>query len=52
MIYKKQFVLLFCSNVMVMGRVRIISDVSVRVGIRLITFIWSCTSFLAPKTNG
>lgn len=23
-----------------------------RVGSRLIAFIWSCTNFLAPKTNG
>lgn len=52
MIYKKQFVLLFCSSVVVIGRVRIISDASVRVEIGLITFIWSCTSFLVPKTNG
>lgn len=29
------------------SRMRIIVEV-----IKLITFIWSCTKFLAPKTNG
>lgn len=34
------------------GRVRTVSDMSIIVGNRFITFIWSCTNFLVPKTNG
>ena len=37
----------------IIGRVRIINDVVANVGSSmLITFIWSCTNFLAPKANG
>lgn len=34
------------------GATRIISDRSIVDGTRFITFIWSCTNFLVPKTNG
>lgn len=34
------------------GNTRIISDSSIRVENRFITFTWSCTKFLVPKTNG
>lgn len=34
------------------GYIRIISVIRVREGYKLITFIWSCTNFLAPKANG
>lgn len=34
------------------GIVRIRSDNSVEETNRFITFIWSCTNFLVPKTNG
>lgn len=36
----------------IMGRVRIVRDMSIIVGSGFITFIWSCTNFLVPKTNG
>lgn len=37
----------------IMGKVRMINEVVAIVGSSvLITFIWSCTNFLAPKTNG
>ena len=35
-----------------MGAVNRVRVVSAREGNRFITFIWSCTNFLAPKTNG
>lgn len=35
-----------------MGRVRMSIVKADRVENRLIAFIWSCTNFLAPKTNG
>lgn len=34
------------------GNVNIDSDVIMEEVNRLITFIWSCTNFLVPKTNG
>lgn len=34
------------------GRTKIIIDTATEVENKLITFIWSCTNFLAPKTNG
>lgn len=34
------------------GKVRIIRDIIVVEEYRFITFIWSCTNFLVPKTNG
>lgn len=34
------------------GNVNIDSDVIIEEVNRLITFIWSCTNFLVPKTNG
>ena len=38
--------------VIMMGVVSRITVVSVREENRFITFIWSCTNFLVPKTNG
>ena len=38
--------------VVMMGAVSKIRVVSVREENRFITFIWSCTNFLVPKTNG
>lgn len=35
-----------------MGRVRIVIVVIIMGENMLITFIWSCTNFLVPKTNG
>lgn len=35
-----------------MGNVRAVNDVMVKQENRFITFIWSCTNFLAPKANG
>lgn len=37
---------------MMMGRNRMDTVVSIEKVNRFITFIWSCTNFLAPKTNG
>lgn len=37
---------------MVIGIMRIISESRELIGRILITFIWSCTNFLVPKTNG
>ena len=36
----------------IMGAVSRARVVSVREENRFITFIWSCTNFLVPKTNG
>ena len=38
--------------VIIIGRVSISSVTSIAEVNRLITFIWSCTNFLVPKTNG
>lgn len=38
--------------VMIMGRVSMKSIIMVRGANELITFTWSCTNFLVPKTNG
>lgn len=35
-----------------MGMIKIIMVVNIRGENALITFIWSCTNFLVPKTNG
>jgi hypothetical protein len=35
-----------------MGSVMIVNDKSIVDEVRFITFIWSCTNFLVPKTNG
>lgn len=35
-----------------MGATSIVSSSMVDSAIRFITFIWSCTKFLAPKANG
>lgn len=35
-----------------MGRVNINSVTRIEEVNKLITFIWSCTNFLVPKTNG
>lgn len=35
-----------------MGIVNSSRVISVKEANRFITFIWSCTNFLAPKTNG
>lgn len=35
-----------------MGAVNRVRVVSAREENRFITFIWSCTNFLVPKTNG
>lgn len=35
-----------------MGNIRINSVSKVKEVNRFITFIWSCTKFLVPKTNG
>mgnify|MGYP006880512411 CR=1 FL=1 len=35
-----------------MGTVKMSRDSSVEEVYRFITFIWSCTNFLVPKTNG
>lgn len=34
------------------GKVSVMSDISMREENMFITFIWSCTNFLVPKTNG
>lgn len=34
------------------GKVKIISVIKVKEANIFITFIWSCTNFLVPKTNG
>lgn len=34
------------------GRVRMVRDRMIVEENRFITFIWSCTNFLVPKTNG
>lgn len=34
------------------GRVSIVSDRIIEIENRFITFIWSCTNSLVPKTNG
>lgn len=34
------------------GYIRIVSVIRVKEENKLITFIWSCTNFLAPKANG
>lgn len=34
------------------GKSKMISDIRVKEESRFITFIWSCTNFLVPKTNG
>lgn len=34
------------------GKVSVMSDMSIREENMFITFIWSCTNFLVPKTNG
>lgn len=34
------------------GKVNIINDIIIEIENRFITFIWSCTNFLVPKTNG
>lgn len=39
-------------NEATIGRTRMIIDTATEVENRLITFIWSCTNFLVPKTNG
>ena len=36
----------------IIGMVRIVSVVNVSEENMFITFIWSCTNFLVPKTNG
>lgn len=36
----------------IIGMVRIVSVVNVSEANGFITFIWSCTNFLVPKTNG
>lgn len=38
--------------VVIMGRVNMNSVTRTDEVSRLITFIWSCTNFLVPKTNG
>lgn len=38
--------------VVMMGNTRITSAKSIVDETRFITFIWSCTNFLVPKTNG
>ena len=38
--------------VILIGRVNVISVTKLEEGNKLITFIWSCTSFLVPKTDG
>lgn len=38
--------------VVIIGSVSISNEVSIREGNMFITFIWSCTNFLIPKTNG
>ena len=38
--------------VIMMGAVSRVRVVSVREENRFITFIWSCTNFLVPKTSG
>lgn len=38
--------------VAIIGAVSRIRVVNVKEENRLITFIWSCTNFLVPKTNG
>lgn len=38
--------------IVMMGTVSKIRVTSVREENRFITFIWSCTNFLVPKTNG
>lgn len=39
-------------NEMVMGNIRSIKINKIEDVIVFITFIWSCTKFLVPKTNG
>lgn len=34
------------------GRISVINDRIIEIENRFITFIWSCTNFLVPKTNG
>ena len=36
----------------IIGMVRIVNVVNTSGANRFITFIWSCTNFLVPKTNG
>lgn len=36
----------------IIGRSNINIEVSIKEVNRFITFIWSCTNFLAPKANG
>lgn len=36
----------------IIGVVKINRDIKIRGVNRFITFIWSCTNFLVPKTNG
>lgn len=36
----------------IIGVVKINREVKIRGVNRFITFIWSCTNFLVPKTNG
>lgn len=38
--------------VVMIGITRITNDKSIVDETRFITFIWSCTNFLVPKTNG
>lgn len=37
---------------MIIGMVRTSKEVNINGVNRFITFIWSCTNFLAPKANG
>lgn len=41
-----------CVVDIIIGIIRIMNIIRVNVGVRFITFIWSCTNFLVPKTNG
>lgn len=34
------------------GRINMVNDRIIEIENRFITFIWSCTNFLVPKTNG
>lgn len=36
----------------IIGVVKINREIKIRGVNRFITFIWSCTNFLVPKTNG
>lgn len=38
--------------IVIIGSVSINSEVNIRGENIFITFIWSCTNFLVPKTNG